>query len=200
MRKIFTYLLLPGLFSCATSSITTQNLDNSQRHYAKILTCVIDKPLVIHEFDSAFYETSVKENFNDLGNIQVRNQLEKTLKRNLESISTEIVRSSDLFSVNEITGYSRFKEKIEKAGVEAILLINEESSWDTPSYQKVGHSIQYNGQPNTAFHCYLIDVESGRVVWLGRCVVNGVYAGYDTLNNTLARKVAKKLRETGRIQ
>ena len=200
MRKFFTYLLLPALFSCATSSISIQNLDNSKRHYNKILTCIIDKPLTIHAFDSTFYDASVKERFNNLRNIQVRNQMERTLKRNLESASNQIVSSSDLFVANELTSYSSFKERIEKAGVEAILLINEESSWETPGYTEVGSSIQYNGEPNTAFHCYLIDAVSGQVIWLGRCVTRGLmYAGYDILNNTLARKVAKKLKESGYI-
>lgn len=199
MRRLVTYLFLPFLFSCATSSISTKNLNNSKRNYSKIITCIVDQPLTIHVFDSAFYNSSVKEHFNNLGNLQVRKQMERTLKRNLESALNEIVPSSDLFMVNEVTIYNEFKERVEKAGVKAILLINEESSWDTPGYTKVGQSIQYSGEPNTAFHCYLIDAETGEIVWLGRCVVRGIYAGYDTLNNTLARKLAKKLRECGYI-
>ena len=199
MRKYFIYLLLPALVSCASSSISIQNLDSSKSHYNKILTCIIDKPLTVQAFDSAFYDGSVKERFNNLGNIQVRNQMERTLKRNLEISSTKIIPSSDLFVVNELTSYNDFKQRIEKAGVEAILLISEESSWSTPNYTKVGNSIQYDGQPNTAFHCYLIDAKTGQVTWLGRCVVRGIFAGYDTLNNTLARRIANKLRESGYI-
>ena len=199
MRRFVTYLFLPFLFSCATASISTQNLNNSRRNYSKILTCIIDKPLTMFAFDSMFYNESVKEHFNNLGNLQVRNQMERTLKRNLGSAWNEIVPSSDLFVVNERTEYKEFRERIEKAGVKAILLINEESSWETPEYTMVGQSIQYSGEPNTAFHCYLIDAQTGELVWLGRCVVRGIYAGYDTLNNTLARKLAKKLKECGYI-
>jgi hypothetical protein len=199
MRSLFAYLLLPFLFSCATSSISTKNLYNSKRSYGKILTCIVDQPLTLHVFDSAFYDASVKAHFNNLGNLQVRNQMERTLKRNLESVSNEIVKSSDLFVVNEMTNYKEFKDRIEKAGVKAILLINEEYSWDTPGYTKVGQSIEYSGEPNTAFHCYLIDAETGELIWLARCVVRGVYAGYDTLNNTLARRIATKLKDCGYI-
>lgn len=199
MRRFSISLLLPVLFSCASSSINVQNLDNSKRHYNKILTCIIDRPLTMHVFDSAFYNSSVKEYFNDLGNLQIREQMERTLKRNLESAANEIVPSSNLFMVNEITSYEDFRQRIANAGVKAILLINEESSWDTPGYTKVGHSIQYDGEPNAAFHCYLIDAESGQLIWIGRCVVRGIWAGYDTLNNTLSRRVANKLRESGYI-
>lgn len=199
MKRILAYLFLPALFSCASSSISVQNLDNSREQYNKILTCIIDQPLTIHSFDSAFYNESVKDHFNNLSNLQVRKQLEKTLKRNIENALNEIVRSSDLFMVNDKIGYSDFKERIKSAGIKAILLINEESSWETPNYTVSGNSVQYNGQPNTAFHCYLIDAESGKIIWLSRCVVKGIFAGYDTLNNTLARRLANKLRASGYI-
>jgi hypothetical protein len=199
MKRILVYLLIQALFSCATSSISVQNLGNSKDHYDKIFTCIIDKPLTVHAFDSAFYEESVKDHFNNLGNLQVRKQLERTLKRNLGNALNEIVPSSDLFVVNENITYSDFKEHIKNAGAKAILLINEESSWDTPNYRVAGNSVQYSGEPNTAFHCYLIDAESGKIVWLSCCVVRGIWAGYDTLNNTLARRIANKLRESGYI-
>lgn len=200
MKGILPYLLAPFLFSCASSSIRVQNFGDAKGQLNKILTCIIDKPLTVHTFDSAFFDVSIKDYFNDLGNLQVRNQLEKTLKRNLETAPNEIVRSSELFVVNEKITYSDFKQRIKNKGIKAILLINEESSWDTPNYIVSGNSVRYDGQPNTAFHCYLIDAESGQIIWLSRCVVKGVFAGYDTLNNTLARRLSNKLRESGYIQ
>jgi hypothetical protein len=200
MKMIFTCLVIVGLYSCATSSLHSEAKKEVLQPYRSILTMYIEEPLTLHEFDSAFYTDNVRDRFNDLRTLPVRAQMEKTLKRNLSHPSTRVISSSEVLGVNEDLDYAVFKEKLEIANVEAILLVNEDQYWETYSYNRVGHSIERNSEPNSAFHCYLVDVATGEVLWLGRCTVRGVFAGYENLNNMLARRVTRILKEKGYVR
>lgn len=200
MKIIFTCLITAALFSsCATSSLHSEAKKGRTQPFRTVLTLYVDDPLIMQQFDSAFFTNKVSNYFNDLSTLPIRRQLERTMKRNLSNTSTRVISSSELFSVNDEVSYSTFKQKIENANVDAILLINEEHYWETVSYNRVGNRVEKDAQPNSAFHCYLADAASGEVLWLARCTVRGIFAGYDTLNNILARRVSRTLKGEGYV-
>lgn len=199
MKMIFTFFIVAGLYSCATSSLHSEAKKQTPEPYSSILTLYIEEPLSLQEFDSAFYTDNIRNRFNDLRTMPVRAQMEKTLKRNLSHPFTRIVSSSDVFGVNEDVGYTVFKEKLESSKTDAILLVNEDQYWETYRYNRVGHSIEKDSQPNSAFHCYLINAATGDILWLGRCTVQGIFAGYENLNNMFARRVTRILKSEGYI-
>jgi hypothetical protein len=200
MKIIFTCLATTVLYSCATSSLHSDAKKEPAQPYRNVLTLYVEEPLTLHQFDSAFFTDNVRNKFNNLGTLPLRRQLEKTLKRNLSNTSTRVISSSELFGVNDEVNYSIFKQKIESANVDAILLINEDQYWETVSYNRVGNTLETESQPNSAFHCYFADAATGEVLWLARCTVRGIFAGYDTLNNMLARRVSRILKNEGYIQ
>ena len=54
--------------------------------------------------------------------------------------------------------------------------------------------------PNAGFNNYLYDVESNALVWKSNVVVWGSgLAGFDTLNNTLSRRISRKLQKENYI-
>jgi hypothetical protein len=200
MKMIFTCFIIAGLYSCATSSLHSEIKKQTPEPYRNILTLYMEEPFTLQDFDSVFYTENVRNKFNDLRTMPVRAQMEKTLKRNLSHPFTRVVSSSDVFGVNENIDYTVFKEKLENAKADAILLINEDQYWETHHYNRVGHSVEKDSQPNSAFHCYLVDAATGDIVWLARCTVQGMFAGYENLNNMLARRVTHILKKEGYIR
>lgn len=194
MKIISTYLVLLTLSSCATSSIHTEALKEVSKPYQRLLTLYIEKPLTLQHFDSTFYTDAVEDNFNDLRTLPVRAQMEKTLMRNLSYPQTQVISSSKIFGLNTAVDYALFRSKLDSTGADAILLINEDQYWETHRYNRIGSSWTADSQPNSAFHFYLIEARSGEILWLGRCTVQGINAGYDVLNNMLARKVTRELK------
>lgn len=197
MKMICTFLLPFVFYSCATSHFHAETKVNLSQPVRSVFTLYIEEPLDLHVFDSSFFAETVNGRFNDLRTLPVRAQMEKTLKRNLSHPSTRVVASSELFGVNENFRYGEFRRRLDSAGVDAILLVNEEAYWETQSYSRVGYRRHVDTQPNSAFHCYLIDASTGKILWLGRCSVQGVFAGYENLNNLLARKVTRMLKDNG---
>lgn len=195
MKTIAGLQLVLWLSSCATSSLQTEAVKETASPYIRLLTLYIEKPLDFHRFDATFYTGVLMGDFNDLRTMTVRSQMEKTLERNLSRSGTQVIPSSKLFNLNTKVDYELFQSKVDSAGADAILLINEDQYWETRSYERFGSSSwKTDSQPNSAFHFYLVDAPSGEILWLGRCTINGINAGYDVLNNMLARKITRELK------
>lgn len=185
---LLAVLLLAG---CSTSSISTVPKTVPNRPYARILTVFVDSDMDFYRLDAETYENYLAKCFNDLDHLQYRQQLERTFERNLTAAGTSIVRSSDVFEVNTEFSYDAFMNKVKETGAEAILLINLRNYW----YSYSNNDDRDNSEPNASFNCYLVDLKTLEPVWLARSVVNGIIAGYDTINNNLARRVAAKLQK-----
>mgnify|MGYP006284692941 CR=1 FL=1 len=197
-------LLLPVLLlaGCATTSMTPVVKDKPASAYRNVLTLILeDSETEFRNFDAATYNRFVKDHFNRLANIEYRRQLERALQRNLSVKNTRVLTSSELFEVNEEVSYKAFSAVMEEQGVEAILLIDLHDYWHSESnyYDADSGIVWEDVEPNAAYLCYLIDLASGRPQWLAKSTVRGIWAGYDTLNNHLARRLTRELREKGYV-
>lgn len=196
MKTIFGALGLSFLLTgCAVSSISTVSNEKAVNPYNQVLTLYTDAEFNFYELDSITYEQHFRRKINNLSDYDYRKQLEKTLYRNLNSNQTRIVKSSEIFKVNEDLSYGEFKDKIQRAEVDAILIINMKNYWYTTSMKTdIFGQQSLSEDPNAAFLSYLYDIQANKTVWMAKSVVSGmIYAGYETLNNTMARRVARKL-------
>jgi len=202
--KSFLPVLFVALFllsGCATTSTSTAKVVKPEKYYIGLLTLVVDSQVDITKLDSATYEEHIRGKFNNLENSTYRKQLEKTLQRNFErpNAQTRLVKSSDIFDLNTDVSYSQFMEKVQEIGVDGILFVKKSNYWHSTNYTTVYDNniatTTADTQPNAAYHTYLIDTNSLLPVWYADSKVYGVYAGFDTLNNHLARSIFNKLRK-----
>lgn len=193
--KYFTVLLAITIFSgCAVSNFKTVNNTRLIDPYGKIAVIVINTQEELIDFTEQSFDDLVRPSLNDLKNIEVRSQLEKSFQNNLSSAHTAVVKSSDLFRVHENVSYDGFMNQLKDNKVEAVLVLNMSGYWNT-------YSESNNAIPNASFLCYLIDLKSGQQVWLATSTVNGTteWAAYDNVCNTLARGASRKLYKAGFI-
>lgn len=202
MRTILPLLIAGLLFSgCAVTSTSTAKVTKPDKHYIGLLTLVVNTQTEFRELDSLTYEQHIRGRFNNLENSTYRKQLEKTLARNFERPNAQLrlVKSSDVFNLNTDISYSQFLEKVKEIGVDGILFVKQSNYWHTTDYTTVhqDHVSTTTGstQPNAAYHTYLIDTNTLKPVWYADSKVLGVSAGFDTLNNHLARSIFNKLRK-----
>ena len=202
--KSILLLLLPGLLlfsGCATTSTSTAKVAKPEKHYIGLLSLVVNTQADISKLDSMTYEQHIRGKFNNLENSTYRKQLEKTLLRNFDrpNTQTRLVKSSDVFELNADISYSQFLEQVKKTGVDGILFVKQSNYWHSTDYTTVYNdniaTTTENTQPNAAYHTYLIDTNTLKPVWYADSKVLGVYAGFDTLNNHLARSLFNKLRK-----
>lgn len=180
------------LTACATSSHNSVLKIAEEKPFNRILVVLTDDELKLTTFDSAFYVNHVQGHFNTLEDIRFRGQLERTIQRNLESKGTVVIKSSDVFPINDAIGYSTFQKSLTDLQINAILLINLRGYWTTLHTNNDGN---VTSEPNASFNSYLIKTSNEEIVWMGHTVIRGIYAGFDTLNNSLARKIAASLRK-----
>ncbi|GAB3823341.1 hypothetical protein GCM10028895_30150 [Pontibacter rugosus] len=186
---------------CAVTSTSTAKVEKPDKFYVGIMTLVTEMDADFSQLDSATYEQHVRGKFNNLENVKYRKHLEKTLARNLEkeNVQTRIIKSSEVFELNSDVSYSEFVEKINKIGVDGILLVNQKNYWYSQSYSTVHFdytsATTVDQEPNAVFHTYLVDINSLKPVWFADSMIQGVSAGYDTLNNHLARSLFRKLQK-----
>lgn len=202
LLSICLLLSITFLSGCAVSSTSTANLNKSKKYYVGIMTLVVSIDEDFSKLDSVTYDKYVRGKFNNLENLKYRKQLEKSLQRNLmqEGTQTRIVKSEETFELNTDVSYSDFLKQVKYTGVDGILLVNQRSYWTTiNSAQTVNFeytsATTIDTEPNADFHSYLIDAESLQPVWYANTLVQGVSAGYDTLNNYLARSLYRKMRK-----
>lgn len=192
IRNFSSVLSIALLTSCAVSNHSSVLKQTQVALFNRILILLSDDDLKLTTFDSAFYTNHIQDHFNTLEGIRYRNHLEKTFQRNLQSKGTVIIKSADVFPVNDPIPYSTFRKTIDSLQVHAVLVINLREYWTTLFYDQ---NNQVSAEPNASFNTYLVRLSDDQIVWMGNTIVNGIYAGYDTINNTLARKIAASLRK-----
>ncbi|RAU83911.1 hypothetical protein [Pontibacter arcticus] len=203
MKTILPVLLsVLLLFSgCATTSTSTAKVRKTDKYYNGLMTLVVNTQIDFKGLDSLTYEEHIRGKFNNLENLTYRKQLEKTLARNFDrpGAQTRLVKSSDVFDLNTDLSYSQFLEKVRRTGVDGILFVKQSNYWYTTDYTTIHQTNVSNtfadSEPNAAFHTYLVDTNTLQPVWYADSQVYGISAGYDTLNNHLARSLFSKLRK-----
>ena len=135
MSYRFTLLLLPLLITgCATTSITPVIKEKPVQPYRTIMTLVVrSRTMDFRQFDADTYQNHIEDKFNNLVNIEYRQQLERSLQRNLSAKNSKVLASSALFEVNERIAYDDFVATLHDRDIEAILLINVFGYWYTES-------------------------------------------------------------------
>lgn len=193
---IFLSLLLN---SCAVSNITTVNKTEIQRPYSRIAIIYTNANRQFYRLDSTTYNNFLKRRFNALSSIDFTRQLNNTFQKTLESNGTTVAKSTDAFEVNTEVPYPQFLKAIQRTGAQALLIVNLRHYWhaqrttDSADYASV--TVNSDTEPNADFLCYLVDLKSMEPVWMAKSTVNGINAGYGTLNDYLASKVYNKLVE-----
>jgi len=199
--RLLILLFIAILFtSCATSYITSVVKSQPEHPYSSImLVCISGNSF--KGFTEENFNRYVQNNFNNVRHLKFRKQLEKALDRNLAPNGfPRIIKSSDVFKADETYTYEEFMAKVKRSGCEALLMINLKNYWYTTDYVTTHYQhssvTREDDEPNSSYDTYLYDVgDLENYKWIGQITVEGIYAGYDTLNNYLARRVANKLRK-----
>lgn len=159
------------------------------------MTVFVDGNFHFEKLDEDTYILSFQESLNDIDYNRFRNQLQESLKKNIESNRTVLIKSSSVFTeLHRRIPYQEFKDNIDSTRTEAILVISLSNSWDSFSVIN-GSSIS---SKNASFKCYLYDLRNEEVVWLSKVIVNGgILSGNKNINNKLARKIARNLYQEG---
>ncbi|MGS2738850.1 hypothetical protein [Sinomicrobium sp. M5D2P17] len=195
---IFTFFALLLLGSCASGNISSYTIKEPVRIYDKIAVVWTSSKNDITGLDSITYNETFRRNFNNLDGAKYRKQLEKTFTRNM--FPTQVITAGELFDINRDYGYDEFIDKIEAWEAPAILVIKQASWQQKQHIDGLDGDISTRYEPDAKFHVYLIDAASKENIWMATSGVSGdFYAGYETINNNLARKVVRKLRKEGYI-
>ncbi|MGS2762689.1 hypothetical protein [Sinomicrobium sp. M5D2P9] len=200
LKRLFAFaffvLLLSG--GCASGNISSYTVQEPARIYNQVAVVWTSSKNEIAGLDSVTYNETFRRNFNNLDGARYRKQLEKTFTRNM--FLTQVIPAGDLFDINKDYGYEEFIHKIKASKAEAILVIKQASWQQKQHIDGVDGDISTRYEPDARFHVYLIDAASKENVWMATSGVSGdFYAGYETINNNLARKVVRKLRKAGYI-
>lgn len=176
-------------------SVKSYTKQPAQQPYSRVLVIFTEDQFHFDGLDSAFYNQHLRNKFNTVEAVRFRSQLERSLVRNMESKGTIVLKASEMFAVNDDVTYETFREQVEKANVQAVLVVNLRKYWKSMNtyYNSATNQVNANVEPNASYNCYLLDWKHNQVMWLSNTIINGIYAGYDTLNNMLARKTAMKL-------
>jgi hypothetical protein len=199
MRYIFCLASIAFAASCTTSHTVVHVNKKTGSYYGKIAVVYTNDGAELKSWDKDYFSLALKNKFNNLSDRRVRTQLEKALNRYLSSDLTKTVALSPLFEYNEELDFERLEKTIDSLDADAILLVTENHYWETPTYTHTGNITRYEGEPNAQFTAYLVDARTGEIKWVGESVIRGVFAGFDTLNNKLAKKIYKKLSDEGYI-
>lgn len=193
------------LNSCATSHMSAVTNVKPQHPYVNLMVLFVkNAPEIIH-LDEATYNTHLKNKFNNLNDIKMRQQLEKAFAGSIETQATLVTRSSDHFAVGTEVGYQTFLAKLKETGAEGVIIVNNNARWIRNNYTTYGANsdVSFTSNdpaPNAAFLCYLIDLNSNKPVWMSQTDVNGTSLdNNNTLANSLARKVGNNLKNEGYI-
>ncbi|WP_439181591.1 hypothetical protein [Carboxylicivirga taeanensis] len=199
-KLVILYLLATLLTSCASSSIISVVKSPAEHPYSSMMVVFVTGDS-FKGFTEENYNNNVRGNFNNISYLKFREQLEKSLERNIGAGGfPRIVKSSEAFLPDEDYTYSQFLNKVKSSGSEAILVINLDGYWTSSKYVTTYYEnsavTDEREEPNSSYNVYLYDVnELAEYQWISEIVVNGIYAGYDTLNNYFSRRVAKRLRK-----
>lgn len=199
MRYLYCLAIIAFAASCTTSHTVVHVNKKTGSYYHKIAVVYTNDAAELRSWDADYFSRALKNKFNNLSDRRVRTHLEKALNRHLSSDITETVSISPLFEYSKDLDFEKLENTIDSLGADAILVVTENNYWETPTYTQTENTARYEGEPNAQFTAYLIDTKTGEIKWVGESVINGVFAGFDTLNKKLARKIYKKLSDEGYI-
>jgi hypothetical protein len=190
---------------CATSKMTAVTKIKPQRGYVNLMVVFVKSADEITNLTEASYNANIKNKFNNLDDIKLRQHLEKTFASNVGTYATLVNKSSDYFGVGEEYDYQTFLSKVKETGAEGIIFINSKSRWNSESYSTytVGRRSPTSFTttdiaPNASFLCYLIDLKTTKPVWMAQSNVFGTtWDSYNSLNTSLAKDVGYKLMKEG---
>ena len=186
-------LILPILLSaCATSRMDSLQLSQVDRPYNRVLVLYYNEDAEIKNLDETTYTEIIQPSMNSLRERRYVDQLNRVMQRNLSSKGTVIVKSNEVFQVEEEVSYQDFQETILDSNLDAVLIVNNYHYWTTVN---VIEGYSFDNQ-NAAFDTYLYDLERDKFVWRSNVVVNGgELAGYEIINGKLASRIARDLRK-----
>lgn len=188
-----TIFLLMVCTGCATSNMQTFVQSKLNTPFYKLMIVQTEVDQEFQQLDSLSFESHIKGSLTSLSSARFREQMERSFKRKLTGPRTVVETASDHFPINSNVTYNQFKQKIKELDIDAVLVINVTGYWQS-AYTSFSNGYPYqNVEPNAAYNCYLLDVETFKPAWMSRIVVNGIWAGFDTLNNRMAQRVANKL-------
>jgi hypothetical protein len=203
MKIVIVVLTIICLFSCATTNTTTVNIIKPESPYSRIMVVTVTRADDLYTFNEEYYNKNIRKKFNNVHDLEYRNHLEKAVLRTIqgESDFPVVVKSVDVYTPIVDYTYEEFMQKFKETGCQAILFVNLSNYWTTENYITTqGEYLSYtstNSQPNHTYLCYLLDQDDlQRNTWVGKISVFGTFAGYDTLNNHLARRLASRLRKS----
>lgn len=203
MKNIAWLIIAVILFTSCGTSKTISNSKNvpGGARYNKLFTVSINTKKPIYELNETVYNTLIKDSFSDLRRVKFRQQLEKSLDRNFSSPRRSLVKSSEVFKLNTANSYADFINKIDSSGIQALLIVNLTDYWQSKNYTIDGDQASSSAIQNSSagFNCYLVDMQSKKLVWSARSVVNAPETRIEVLNNTLARQLVAKLTKDGFI-
>jgi len=206
MKNIIYMFILIALSSCATTNISQINKHPPEIKHSRIMTLCIISSDNLTAFDEDFYDRNVRYSFNNFEDLKYRVQLEKTIRRNIENENgfPNVIKSSEVFQATEDYTYEEFMQKFNESGCQALLLVNLKDRWNTTKYVTTYYEnssiTREDSEPNHLYYCYLIDQKDlSRTNWVAIVEVQGVFAGFDTLNNHLARKISRNLHKNNYI-
>jgi hypothetical protein len=190
------------LTGCASTSVTSIPKKKIDYPLSALMVVCIQSKEKVGGFNEGNYNKYIKNSFCSVNNLKMREQLEESMKRYLcpKGDYPRIVTSYELFKPNEEYTYDEFMNEFNKTGCQGILLINTTDYWLTTDYVTSHYDqvsvTRTSNKPNSANFTYLYDLtQSQDYIWIGKFDVEGIYAGYETVNNHLARKIASKLRK-----
>lgn len=206
MRYFLFFLVTLFLHSCASMDITSVPKSQPERPFSRVMIVCIETSDEMSQLDAPYFDENIRKKFNDIASLKFRTQLERTVDRNLgRNGFPEIIKSSEVFKVDEDYSFEQFYSEVKKTGAEAVLFINLRNYWMSDKYVTSHYentSVTTNeSEPNSSYYAYLYSFEDlQKYAWVGKINVSGIWAGYDTLNNYLARGIARMLRKEKYIQ
>ena len=190
---------------CASSYITQVVKLKPEQPYVNLMILYVENSSEINRLDETTFNAAIRHKFNNLNSLPVRRQLEKSFIRAVGISATQMNSASDFFEVGADYTFEAFMSKVKESGVEAVVVFNQNSYWRnvnsyTTTNQKGNNITTTESSPNAGFLCYLLDVKTGASVWISKTTVNGTpIDGYDSMNNSLTRKVSWALIKGGYI-
>ncbi|WP_066632151.1 hypothetical protein [Labilibacter marinus] len=203
IKNLYFVISILLLTSCASTSVQTLKKETLDKPYSSVLVLCIESDENVKQFDKANYIKYIQGEFNSFEESKYRDQLEKTIKRNLVSDNgfPNVITSGAMFKMDELYSYEEFQDRIKNSGCQSILLVNLKDYWTetkyvTDNYESGTSYTRERNEPNFNFYSYLFDAQKGgNYLWTANIVAEGIYAGYDTLNNHMARRLSNKLKK-----
>lgn len=190
MKKLFLIAPVAVLMGgCATSRIENYPIEKPSLPHSKVLILMSIGNEDFEEMNQTVYEENFHEPLYDIDYRSLNEQLQKAIKRNLQSPGTEFEISASTFSdVNQKLSYSDFQEKIEEIDPTALLIVNISKTWIS---QTIVDGTSHDWQ-NAIYKSYLYDNEEEKIIWLSRARMSG-RLGLRALNKKLARNLLRSL-------